>query len=83
MTARRKITADQVEEGINIVARLIDRYGDVYWPIFERLEYELAQRRSRAARLQARLNHGRRLKRSPPPQAIGLESQVGNVKNAC
>lgn len=35
------------------MARIIERYGDVYWPIFERLEAELSARRTRAVRLAA------------------------------
>jgi len=54
----RKITNEEIEDGLNVVARLIERYGDVYWPVFERLELELQKRRSRAARLSRQLKLG-------------------------
>lgn len=41
-----------IESAIRTVASLIDRFGDAYWPILERLERELDARKSRAARLQ-------------------------------
>ncbi|ADM08785.1 hypothetical protein PB2503_03552 [Parvularcula bermudensis HTCC2503] len=56
MPSRRTISEEEIEDGLNVVARLIDRYGDVYWPVFERLERELEQRRSRSARVKSRLN---------------------------
>lgn len=45
-------TDRHIEDAIRTVASLIDRFGDAYWPILERLEQELEARRSRAARLQ-------------------------------
>jgi len=55
MPLHRKVTIEEIEKGLDIVALLIERYGDVYWPIFERLEHELDERQSRAARLHKRL----------------------------
>lgn len=55
----RKITEEEIEDGLNVVARLIDRYGDAYWPVFERLERELEERRSKAAKVKDRLRSGR------------------------
>lgn len=55
MPSRRTISEEEIEDGLNVVARLIDRYGDVYWPVFERLEKELQDRKSRSSRLKARL----------------------------
>lgn len=48
------------------VARVIELYGDAYWPILERLESELDQRRAKSARLNKHLTryHNRRA-RSP------------------
>lgn len=46
-----KTTDRDIEVALRTVARIIERYGDAYWPIFERLENELYARRSRAARL--------------------------------
>lgn len=58
MTSSRTITDQEIEDGLDLVAKLIDRYGDVYWPVFDRLERELEQRRSKSARLRARLQRG-------------------------
>ncbi|KCZ99418.1 hypothetical protein HPO_05762 [Hyphomonas polymorpha PS728] len=45
----------EIEKAIRSVARLIHRYGDAYWPLFERLEAELKERNSRKDRLNAYL----------------------------
>lgn len=58
MTSRKNINDRDIEEGLSIVAHLIEAYGEKYWPIFERLEYELENRRSRAARLKAHIKSG-------------------------
>lgn len=47
-----RYTEQDIERAIRTVASLIDRFGEAYWPILERLEQELESRRSRAARLQ-------------------------------
>lgn len=65
MAKAEQITEQDIEDGLNFVAGLIDRHGDAYWPIFERLERELEQRQSKAARLKARLNRNRGVRRSP------------------
>jgi hypothetical protein len=44
---------DELADALASLARIIDRYGDVYWPLFERLERELECERSRKARLAA------------------------------
>ena len=49
------MTDRDIEQALRSAARIIDRYGDVYWPLFERLENELTDRRSKAARLRAHL----------------------------
>lgn len=54
-----RYTEQDIESAIRTVASLIDRFGDAYWPILERLEQELESRRSRAARLQRYLRAGR------------------------
>jgi len=56
MTNKTTISDGDIENGLNIVAGLIDDFGDAYWPIFDRLERELEERRSRSARLRARLS---------------------------
>lgn len=49
---RSRHTSDQeIEDGLAMVACLIEWYGDVYWPIFDRLESELELRRLRKERL--------------------------------
>ncbi len=55
MATSRHISDQEIEDGLELLAELIDRYGDVYWPLFDRLERELEERRSKAARLSARL----------------------------
>ncbi|MEM7662944.1 MAG: hypothetical protein AAF292_11920 [Pseudomonadota bacterium] len=47
MSFNRPVTEAEIEDGLSLVARLIECYGDSYWPIFERLEKELLDRRNR------------------------------------
>jgi len=47
------VSDSDLEDLLESVARIIDRYGDVYWPIFDRLEAELSVRQSKTARLRA------------------------------
>lgn len=54
--AVRIVVSDaEIEKAIWSLARLIHRYGDAYWPLFERLEAELKERNSRKDRLNAYL----------------------------
>lgn len=53
--ASSEITKQDIEEGLNLLAWLIDRHGDAAWPLFERLERELESRQNRRARIQSRL----------------------------
>lgn len=48
-------TDDDIERAMATVARVIELYGETYWPILERLETELEDRRARAARLNKHL----------------------------
>ncbi len=57
MATPRIVTNEEIETGLDLVAELIERYGDVYWPVFDRLERELSERRSRTTRLAARLKN--------------------------
>ncbi len=47
MRYNRPVTEAEIEDGLSVVARLIECYGDSYWPIFERLEKELLDRQNR------------------------------------
>ncbi len=47
MNFNRPVTEEEIEDGLSLVARLIECYGDSYWPIFERLEKELLDRQNR------------------------------------
>ncbi|KCZ93134.1 hypothetical protein HHI_10634 [Hyphomonas hirschiana VP5] len=55
------------------VARVIELYGDAYWPILERLERELTERRLKAARLNAHLRRFR--SRSNQQPSIGVSGR--------
>ena len=61
-------TDEEIENAMATVARVIELYGDAYWPILERLERELTERRAKAARLSA---HLRRFRRRPKPSPSG------------
>lgn len=60
MDKGQQVTEQEIENGLSSLARLIDRYGDAYWPVFERLERELSVRKERRKRLSMHLQHNRR-----------------------
>lgn len=49
---RKKVTVEDLEYGLGILARILDTQGDAVWPLFERLERELADMQSRSGRVQ-------------------------------
>ncbi len=53
------ITESELEAGLSTVAKLINAYGEKYWPVFERLEMELETKQFRFLRVESRLpdNH--------------------------
>ena len=46
-----RVSEKELEAALHSVAQLVTAYGHKYWPIFERLEHELKNRRSRSKRL--------------------------------
>ena len=56
---REQYSDDDIERAMATVARVIELYGDAYWPILERLEAELESRRTKAARLTRHLKRFR------------------------
>ncbi len=53
MDEGQQVTEQEIETSLSSLARLIDRYGDAYWPVFERLERELANRQVRRIKISA------------------------------
>jgi len=49
------VTVEDLEYGLSVLARIIDTQGDAVWPLFERLERELADVRSRRKRVERHL----------------------------
>lgn len=49
------LSLERIEAALKTVAYLISNDGDVYWPVFERLEEERDRRLKRASRLQSYL----------------------------
>lgn len=45
------VSEQEIEAALHSVAQLVSNHGNKYWPIFERLEQELENRRSKAKRL--------------------------------
>ena len=46
------INLDRLYKAAAIAAELVTRFGDDYWPVFERIDRELEARRSRKLRLE-------------------------------
>ena len=55
LIANNKVSDRELEAALQSVAQLVNFYGDKYWPIFERLENELDDRRSKSKRLNSAL----------------------------
>jgi len=53
-------SVQEIDAGLRSLARVIDRYGDAYWPLFERLEKERVRQVSRSRRLSAYLAPSKR-----------------------
>jgi hypothetical protein len=47
----KQYTDSDLETALQVVASVIQRFGNAYWPVFDRLEKELEFRRSRNSRL--------------------------------
>lgn len=69
MDRARQISDQDIEASLSSLARLIDRYGDAYWPVFERLERELRVRQERRERVSIRLH-------SAKPARAGIQTQT-------
>jgi len=46
-----EVTDAEIKASLTYVAGLIERQGDTYWPLVERLDHELLKRRKRDRRL--------------------------------
>lgn len=55
----KAVTAEDLEYGLSVLARIIDTQGDAAWPLFERLERELADTQSRRERVERHLQSTR------------------------
>ncbi|MBA4228241.1 MAG: hypothetical protein C0456_16630 [Hyphomonas sp.] len=62
----RVYSDEDIENAMATVARVIELYGDAYWPILERLERELTERRAKAARLSSHLRRFQTRSRHSP-----------------
>lgn len=51
----KSVTAEDLEYGLGVLARIIDTQGDAVWPLFERLERELENVQSRRQRVKRHL----------------------------
>lgn len=51
----KSVTAEDLEYGLGVLARIIDTQGDAVWPLFERLERELESLQSRRGRVERHL----------------------------
>lgn len=52
----KTVTVEDLEYGLGVLARIIDTQGDAVWPLFERLERELEDVRSRRERVSRHLS---------------------------
>ena len=52
----KTVSAEDLEYGLGVLARIIDTQDDAVWPLFERLERELADVRSRRERVEQHLS---------------------------
>jgi len=52
----KTVTTEDLEYGLGVLARIINTQGDTVWPLFERLERELADMESRRSRVEKHLS---------------------------
>jgi len=50
------ITKRELEEGLKFLALIMDKHGQVYWPLFEKLETDLRQNTEREEKIRLRLS---------------------------
>ena len=67
----RRIMEQRIENALRVVARVIDHYGDAYWPVFERLERELEDKRKRDSALSRYLTTPRKARAKGRRKAPG------------
>ena len=72
------VSDEKLEDALYIAAYVVERYGDKFWPIFERLEKELHERRSRAERLAAY----RPVKVQPQTLRLVEKRQAQNIQSS-
>ena len=68
--SKEHLTEEDIENALRVVALVIDRHGDDYWPIFDRLEKELSLKRKRYRSLEKYLD------RAPLPLAQIIQLPV-------
>ena len=51
----KSVTAEDLEYGLGVLARIIETQGDAVWPLFERLERDLVDLKSRRKRIERHL----------------------------
>ena len=51
----KTVTAEELEYGLGVLARIINTQGDAVWPLFERLERDLVDLKSRRKRIERHL----------------------------
>lgn len=73
-------TDEEIENAMATVARVIELYGDAYWPILERLERELTERRAKSARLSSHLRRFRSRSNQSPPNNFSDKSLTALIK---
>ncbi len=49
------VSDQDLKQAMTIAAKIINLYGDKYWPLFDRLESELEKRKNRKSKLRAAL----------------------------
>ena len=47
----KPVSVEDLDYGLGVLARIIDTQGDAVWPLFERLERELENMKSRRDRV--------------------------------
>lgn len=48
---QQELSLDRLERATILAARIVHQFGNAYWPVFDRLDKELTERKQRAGRL--------------------------------
>ena len=66
MLVRNKISTREWDQALNYCARIVECYGDQFWPLFELIETEYEKTLAQQRKLRSRISNFRPSQKSKP-----------------